>query len=87
MQQPVHSHDAVIFTCPMHPEIRRTAPGACPICGMALEPAAGDAGGGEGDGELAAMSRRFWISAFLTVPVVLIDMAPHFGLHVFTGTF
>lgn len=61
------------YTCPMHPEIVRDAPGSCPICGMALEPrtAAGD----EGDNpELTNMRRRFWFAAALTVPLVLISM-------------
>jgi Cu+-exporting ATPase len=92
LQQPVHCHPAAaapdiaaggaIYTCPMHPQIRRPEPGFCPICGMALEPESGDDAGG---GELASMSRRFWISALLTLPVVLIDMAPHFGLRHFAG--
>ena len=52
------------YTCPMHPEIVRDAPGACPICGMALEPrtvALIDAP----NPELADMTRRFWIAAVL----------------------
>jgi P-type Cu+ transporter len=62
----------ITYTCPMHPEIRRDRPGSCPICGMALEPV----GVGEGDDtELRDMSRRFWIAAALTVPVVLLSMA------------
>ena len=49
----------VIYTCPMHPEIRQPGPGACPICGMALEPLnPAEAGPNP---ELADMSRRFWI--------------------------
>jgi P-type Cu+ transporter len=66
-----------IYTCPMHPQIRRTAPGSCPICGMALEPEDGSAGDGA---ELADMTRRFWISLVLTVPVFVIEMGGHFGL-------
>src|SRR5579862_7419369 len=65
------------YTCPMHPEIRRAAPGACPICGMALEPEAGGAADG---GELADMSRRLWISLALALPVVVIAMGGHLGL-------
>jgi P-type Cu+ transporter len=68
--------DGAIYTCPMHPEIRQAGPGSCPICGMALEPEAG----GDGDGgELADMTRRFWISLVLALPVVAIDMGGHFG--------
>jgi len=68
---------ATIYTCPMHPEIRRPSPGACPICGMALEPEVPGAGDG---GELADMTRRFWISLALALPVVAIDMGNHFHL-------
>ena len=58
-----------IWTCPMHPEVRRDAPGACPICGMALEPLRPSADEGENH-ELADMTRRFWISALLTLPLL-----------------
>jgi len=71
-----------IFTCPMHPEIREVGPGACPICGMALEP---EAGGEDDGGERTDMTRRFWISAALAAPVVAIDMGGHFGLFHLAG--
>jgi Cu+-exporting ATPase len=73
-----HSAPAdAIYTCPMHPEVRQVGPGSCPICGMALEPELG----GEADGgELADMTRRFWISLVLALPVVVLDMGGHFGL-------
>ncbi|PZU61919.1 MAG: haloacid dehalogenase, partial [Rhizobium sp.] len=60
----------------MHPEIRRDAPGSCPICGMALEPliAAADAGSSP---ELADMTRRFWIGLVLALPVFLLEMGGH----------
>jgi len=58
-----------IWTCPMHPEIRRDAPGPCPICGMALEPLSPTAEEGE-NVELVDMTRRFWISAALTAPLL-----------------
>jgi Cu+-exporting ATPase len=62
------------YTCPMHPEIVRDKPGACPICGMALEPrvAALDEGPNP---ELVDMTRRFWLSLVLGVPVFLLAMA------------
>jgi P-type Cu+ transporter len=66
-----------IYTCPMHPQIRQVGPGSCPICGMALEPEDGSAGD---NAELADMTRRFWISLILTVPVFVIEMGGHFGL-------
>jgi P-type Cu+ transporter len=65
------------WTCPMHPEIVRDGPGACPICGMALEPmtpAAGDAP----NPELADMTRRFCIGAALALPVLALEMGAHF---------
>jgi len=64
------------WTCPMHPEIMRDAPGACPICGMALEPRVVTAKD-EVNPELVDMRRRFWISAVLTLPLVLLVMLRH----------
>jgi P-type Cu+ transporter len=62
-----------IYTCPMHPQIVRDRPGACPICGMALEPRT--ATGGEGpDPELVDMTRRFWIGLALTLPLLAFAM-------------
>src|SRR3569833_2041546 len=59
----------VQYTCPMHPEIVRDGPGACPICGMALEPK--DVIEEETNPELLDMHRRFWICAALTVPLLV----------------
>ncbi|QQP89509.1 heavy metal translocating P-type ATPase [Skermanella rosea] len=73
----------VIYTCPMHPEIRQEGPGNCPICGMALEPVTGGVEG-EPNPELVDMTRRFWIGAALTVPLVLLELGAHLpglGLH------
>lgn len=64
---------AVVYTCPMHPQIRQAGPGTCPICGMALEPLAPTLDAGENP-ELADMTRRFWVALVLTVPVVLLAM-------------
>lgn len=61
------------WTCPMHPEIVRDAPGSCPICGMALEPRTVTLDEAENP-ELVHMRRRFWVSTVLTVPVLLIAM-------------
>ena len=66
-----------LYTCPMHPEIVRDAPGSCPICGMALVPIAGT--GEADDRELRYLTRRFWIGAVLTAPLVLLAMAPMVG--------
>jgi Cu+-exporting ATPase len=62
------------YTCPMHPEIVRPGPGACPVCGMALEPRTTVAEEGE-DPELALMTQRFWASAALTIPVLVLGMS------------
>jgi Cu2+-exporting ATPase len=61
-----------LYTCPMHPDVRRSGPGTCPKCGMALEPVAASAP--EDTAELDDMTRRLWVSAVLTVPVVLASM-------------
>jgi Cu+-exporting ATPase len=61
----------------MHPEIRRTAPGDCPICGMALEPETVTADAGPSP-ELIDMTRRFRIGAALALPVFVLDMGAHF---------
>jgi Cu+-exporting ATPase len=63
-----------IYTCPMHPEVRQEGPGACPLCGMALEPEAPAAEEGPNP-ELADMARRFWVSLALTIPVAFIGMS------------
>jgi len=62
------------YTCPMHPEINRDAPGSCPICGMALEPRIMTLDE-ETNPELVAMTRRFWVSVALTVPLFGIAMS------------
>ncbi|GFE88888.1 copper-translocating P-type ATPase [Steroidobacter agaridevorans] len=64
-----------IYTCPMHPEIRQVGPGNCPKCGMALEPELPSEH--VDDSELRSVRRKFWISLALSIPVVLVAMAPH----------
>jgi len=61
------------YTCPMHPEIIRDEPGDCPICGMALEPVTVELEE-EANPELIDMTRRFWVSAALAIPLVIIAM-------------
>ncbi len=64
----------------MHPEIVRDVPGACPICGMALEPMTPTAESGPNP-ELADMTKRFWIGAALAAPVLVLEMGRHlFGI-------
>ena len=71
-----------VYTCPMHPEIEQIGPGACPKCGMDLEPKTLQAGDGADDPELRGMARRFWIAAALTLPVFLLSMLPMVGMPV-----
>jgi Cu+-exporting ATPase len=73
--------EGTIYTCPMHPEIRQAGPGACPICGMALEPVEVTAESGPNP-ELRDITRRFWIGLGFALPVIAIEMGGHiFDLH------
>jgi heavy metal translocating P-type ATPase len=72
-----------IYTCPMHPQIRQDHPGNCPICGMTLEPELPSAETGP-SAELVDMTRRFWVSTALAIPVFLLEMGSHvFDFHAF----
>ena len=65
-----------LYTCPMHPQIRQSGPGSCPICGMALE----SAGIPEAEGtssELKDMTRRLVIGALLATPIFVLEMGGH----------
>ncbi|MFO1462347.1 MAG: heavy metal translocating P-type ATPase [bacterium] len=78
---PVQPSSKVEYTCPMHPQIVRDQPGNCPICGMALEPRTVSAAE-TADPELKDMSRRFWIGAALSLPLLLLamsEMLPRLG--------
>jgi Cu+-exporting ATPase len=73
--EPVRAPEAAVrteYVCPMHPQIVRSAPGFCPICGMALEPRT--VTGDEENAELKDMTRRFWVSLALSVPLLAIAM-------------
>ena len=63
------------WTCPMHPEVVRDAPGPCPICGMALEPMHPTAADDEANPELADMTLRFWVGLALSVPLLAFAMS------------
>ena len=65
-----------IYTCPMHPEVRQEGPGACPICGMALEPETVTAEAPVNH-ELIDFTRRLWVGAVLTLPVFALEMGGH----------
>ena len=67
------------YTCPMHPEIVRDAPGACPLCGMALEPMTPT---DEPSHELVDFTRRLWISVAAAVPLIVLTMGGMVGLPV-----
>ncbi|WP_082118391.1 copper-translocating P-type ATPase [Rhizobium sp. LC145] len=77
--------EGVVYTCPMHPQVRQIGPGNCPICGMALEPEtpAIDTGPSQ---EFVDMQRRFWIGLVLTLPVLVLEMGRHLtNLHMVIG--
>jgi Cu+-exporting ATPase len=67
--------EAAVYTCPMHPEIVRDRPGSCPLCGMALELATVTRADPGENPELVSMTRRFWVSAALTLPLLLLGMS------------
>lgn len=66
----------VMYICPMHPQVRQSKPGNCPICGMTLEPEKLSLDAGPSD-ELKDMTRRFWVSAILAAPLALFVMGAH----------
>ncbi|MEX0956657.1 MAG: heavy metal translocating P-type ATPase [Rhizobiaceae bacterium] len=70
------------YTCPMHPEIVRDKPGSCPKCGMALEPMGVPTGDEGPNPELIDFTRRSWVSAVLSLPLLVIAMGPMLGLPV-----
>jgi Cu+-exporting ATPase len=80
---PASPSPKVQWTCPMHPEIVRDAPGSCPICGMALEPKTVSLEETENP-ELADMRRRFCVSVALSIPVLLLAMGSMFLPHFFS---
>ena len=74
--EPAPAIPGVIYTCPMHPEIRQEGPGSCPIFGMALEPET-VAAEAPPNHELIDFTRRFWIGLILTLPVFALEMGAH----------
>lgn len=70
------THHEVTHTCPMHPQVRQSGPGHCPLCGMALE-AVEISSTPHPDPELADLSRRLWIGAALTLPLMVLEMGAH----------
>ena len=79
------AQEGVIYTCPMHPQIRQLGPGTCPICGMTLEPEVATAATGQ-SAEFVDVTRRFWIGLILTMPVLALEMGGHLtNLHMLLG--
>ena len=76
---PAGYHGAV-YTCPMHPQVRQTKPGSCPICGMGLQLESGAVAEEGSNPELVDFTRRFWIGVVLTVPLLVLTMGPYVGL-------
>jgi Cu+-exporting ATPase len=77
----VIAEPGAMWTCPMHPEIRQQGPGTCPICGMALEPEEPSLDDAPNP-ELVDFTRRWWVSAALAVPLLILTMGTEFlGLH------
>lgn len=68
--------EGLVYTCPMHPQIRQDKPGSCPICGMALEPENASLDNAT-DPELVDMTRRFWVAALISLPLALFVMGAH----------
>lgn len=68
------------YTCPMHPEVRQTDPGSCPICGMGLELETASLTDEGPNPELVDFTRRLWLGAVLTVPLLFLTMGPMLGL-------
>ena len=72
-----------VYTCPMHAEVRHPGPGSCPICGMGLEPETVSAEDEGPNPELVDFTRRFWVGAVLTIPVLVLAMGPFVGFTYF----
>lgn len=84
--RPTSAHDHIppgwtgpVYTCPMHPQVRATEPGACPICGMSLQQESGTAVADGPNPELVDFTRRFWIGTALTLPLLVLTMGPILG--------
>ncbi len=77
--RPTGTADDAIYTCPMHPEVEQVGPGACPICGMDLEPKFVNATSDENESQFLDMKRRFWVGVTLSAPLLILAMGPMVG--------
>ena len=75
-EKPAVPEEETVYTCPMHPEVRQNGFGSCPKCGMALEPQTAMPQE-EKSPELIDMTKRFWVSAVLTAPLIIVTMVQH----------
>ena len=73
-------YSGTVYTCPMHPQVRQTKPGSCPICGMGLELQSATMAEEGPNPELVDFTRRFWIGTALTLPLLVFTMGPYLGL-------
>jgi len=75
-------HEGAVYTCPMHPQVRQEHSGSCPICGMGLELESVSMTDEGPNPELVDFTRRFWVGAVLTFPLLVLTMGPYLGLPV-----
>ena len=68
-----------VYTCPMHPEVRQTRHGSCPICGMGLELETAAMADEGPNPELVDFTRRLWVGTVLTIPLLVLTMGPYLG--------
>jgi len=73
-------YSGVVYTCPMHPKVRQTSAGSCPLCGMGLELETSAMAGDEPNPELVDFRRRLWVAVILTIPLLVLSMGPYVGL-------
>ena len=72
-------YDGPVYTCPMHPQVRQPKMGSCPICGMGLELESAAMVDDGPNPELVDFTRRFWVGAIFTLPLLVITMGPYVG--------
>ncbi|TNF21218.1 MAG: copper-translocating P-type ATPase [Rhodobacteraceae bacterium] len=80
-------HDGAVYTCPMHPQVRQTHPGSCPLCGMGLELESAAMAVDGPNPELVDFTRRFWVGTILTLPILVLAMGPFLGFPEVRGVF